>query len=165
LPLQQPVTHIKEEDQSFSPRPIHWLVHVGVCSNDWYRLTTALVGWEWLWQYEPSTTAQKELSHMIEIGTRVKLKIANGQKSPLVDLLNTLEGEVIKHTVEADITGVIHCVAFELEHMPAIQKARNEEAGTKHDCQLPIVGLNRFLGRPKDARFWHTVYADELTPA
>ena len=102
---------------------------------------------------------------MIKTGTRVSLKIANGEKSPLVDLLNTLEGEVIKHTVEADITGIIYCVAFELEHMDTIQKARNEEAGTKFNCQLAIVGLNKFLGRPTDPRFWYTVYCDELEPA
>ena len=102
---------------------------------------------------------------MIAAGTRVRLHIPNTTRpSPLVALLNTLKGEVLHSAVEADIVGRVYSVAFELEHMDAIQQARNEEANTKFHCQLPIVGLNRFLGRPKDARFWYTIYADELTP-
>ena len=104
---------------------------------------------------------------MITEGTKVKLAINQqvGEKSPLVDLLNTLEPEVVGSSVEQGIPGRKYIVAFEVEHMAAIQQATNKEFHTKVNVQLQIVGLNPRLGRPKDPRPWYTVYSDEVSPA
>lgn len=102
---------------------------------------------------------------MIKAGTKVKVAINQFDRdkvSPLITLLNTLEAEVLTSDALESGIGRQYAVAFDLDQLPAIQKARNEEEGVKFDCQLPIVGLNVFLGRPKDARFWYNVYSDEI---
>ena len=104
---------------------------------------------------------------MISVGTKVKLAINQlvGEKSPLVDLLNTLEAEVVWSGTRDYVPGREYTVAFEVEHMAAIQQATNKEFRTKVNVQLQIVGLNRNLGRPKDPRPWYAVYSDEISPA
>ena len=104
---------------------------------------------------------------MIAAGTKVKLAIKTGQgeKSPLIDLLNTLEAEVVWSGEQTYAPGREYIVAFEVEHMEAIQQATNKEFRTKVNVQLQIVGLNRLLGRPKDPRPWYRVYSGELSPA
>ena len=101
---------------------------------------------------------------MIENGTRVKVNMRNPGDSKLLKLLNSLGGEIIKGYPENSLDGPNYLVAYDTEHLPAIQEASSEHFGTKVKVQLCIVGLNKSLKMPKDPRFYLMAFAQELKP-
>ena len=101
---------------------------------------------------------------MIKVGTRVKVKMKNPSGSELIKLLNSFGGEVIKIYPKGAIGENSCLVAYDVEHLPAIQEANNKHFGTKVTTQLTIVGLNRSLNMPKDKRYYLLAYLTEVTP-
>lgn len=102
---------------------------------------------------------------MIKAGTRVKVSMVNPADSPLIKLLNTLGGEVIKvYPTNGDFPDAC-LVAFDEEHLDAIQVANDQHFGGKVKTQLTIVGLNRSLAMPKDKRYYLMAYLKEVAPA
>lgn len=99
----------------------------------------------------------------LPIGTKVKVTIQEEHESALFKLLNTLEGEIIGHRKKDYMFDFSYQVAFPVEQMDAIQAASKEHFGTKVTVCLPIVNLNRSLGRPKDERYYAMAYESEVT--
>ena len=102
---------------------------------------------------------------MIEKGTRVNVSMLNPADSPLIALLNSLGGEVIHAHPDNGEFPDSFLVAYDVEHLPAIQKANDKHFGGKAKTQLAIVGLNRSLAMPKDERYYLQAYLTEITPA
>lgn len=101
---------------------------------------------------------------MIPNETRVKVNMKNESNSVLIELLNSLGGQVIKGYPENPFDEPNYLVAYDAEHLSAIQEATNKHFGTKVKVQLDLVGLNRNLGMPKDPRFYLMAHHKELTP-
>ena len=101
---------------------------------------------------------------MVKAGTRVIVNMDNSQESALIGLLNSLGGEVI-HNYPDKSDGTQNClVAYDLEHLDAIQEANNKHFKVKN-TQLTVVGLARHLNRPTDKRFYLMAHCDEVRPA
>lgn len=101
---------------------------------------------------------------MIKVGTKVSVKMYNPAASPLIKLLNSLGGEVIKVYPPTGEFSDSCLVAYDVKHLPAIQEANDKHFGTKVKTQLTIVGLNRILAMPKDERYYLMAYLKEVTP-
>lgn len=102
---------------------------------------------------------------MLKVGTKVKVHMKDPSNSVLIKLLNTLEGEIVGKTPGFSFESDGYEVAYESEHLEAIQKATNEHFDTKVKVQLRFVHLCQRLKRPKDTRYHMLAFKNEVTPA
>ena len=99
-----------------------------------------------------------------KVGDIVNIKLSDVGDSPLIALLNKIgQGEVVHVGPVSGQAEQHYAVAFDDEHLEAIQEASNNHFGVKKH-QMSFVCLRLAFGRPKDTRYFVIAFESEVTP-
>ncbi len=101
---------------------------------------------------------------MMEIGTIVKVNMANNDDTAIISLLNKLGGEVVKDLGDKR-TRVGYLVAYAKKHIPAIERARElDEKNGLGVIYFKTLGKTRPKEFPNDPRYYLLAFEDEIKP-
>ncbi len=99
---------------------------------------------------------------MIENGTKVKVNMANEDKTAVITLLNRIGGTVVKKLGDK-YTRIGYLVAYDEKHIPAIDQARQiDENNDANTIFFKTLGFMRPKEFPNDKRHYLLAFHDEV---